>query len=179
MTFARTQHRGESGIKAIDYERWKLVQRIVASPGFQRAAQLRAMLQYVAEFAILHQGDSLHEYDIARDVLGRRSDFDPASDNIVRVQASHLRRKLEQYFVAEGLSEPLVLTIPKSSYVPHFQAVAPVAQILPSVTPSSVEPLPANGRIFPKNPKSIRWRLAAFAALLTVIAFALIWIIRI
>jgi len=95
--------------------RWLLVQRIQASGGFRRAGQLRKILLYVSKVAILQPGQILREYDIACDVLERRPNFDPANDNIVRAQFTHLRRKLEHYFSDEGRNEPLLLTIPKGS----------------------------------------------------------------
>src|SRR5207302_1506343 len=52
-------------------ERWLLAQRVVRSKGFQRAAQLRAILLYVSKFAILGTDEQLREDDIAREVLGR------------------------------------------------------------------------------------------------------------
>lgn len=100
--------------------RWELVRRVVASSGFRRAAQLRGILLYVSRFALLHPGEHLREQDIACNVLGRRNDFDPAYDNIVRVQISHLRRKLSDYFANEGAREQLILDIPKGSYVAQF-----------------------------------------------------------
>jgi hypothetical protein len=106
-------------------ERGLLTQRVVASKGFQRAAQLRAILLYVSKLAILGTGEQLREDDIAREVLGRRADFDPAYDNIVRVQVSHLRRKLAEYFAGEGKHEPTVINIPKGSYLPHFERLQP------------------------------------------------------
>jgi hypothetical protein len=101
-------------------KRWELVQRIVASEGFQRASQLRSILKYTSQMAILRPDNIPGEFEIARNVLGRREDFNPANDNIVRAQFSHLRRKLEHYFETEGKAEPLVLTIPKGSYTPVF-----------------------------------------------------------
>jgi hypothetical protein len=102
--------------------RWLLVQRIVASEEFQRAAQLRSILLYVAKAAILHPETPLHEYQIACDVLGRQADFNPALDNIVRAQVSHLRRKLAQYYERDGKNDPIVVTIPKGGYLPAFTA---------------------------------------------------------
>jgi hypothetical protein len=64
-------------------------------------------------------------------VLGRRPDFNPNEDNIVRVQVRHLRKKLEDYFAAEGRDEPILLTIPKGAYLPRFDPrPAPVAEAL-------------------------------------------------
>ena len=78
---------------------------------------------YITTSLILTPEKSVREYEIACDVLGRRSNFDPLEDNIVRAQMSHLRRKLETYYREEGRSDPLRLSIPKGSYLPHFAEV--------------------------------------------------------
>ena len=100
--------------------RWLLVQRILKSETFHRAEQLRKILSYVSREIILHPDQTVREYEVAFNALGRRKDFDATQDNIVRVQFTHLRRKLETYFVTEGKSEPLLVVIPKGSYTPLF-----------------------------------------------------------
>jgi hypothetical protein len=102
--------------------RWALIQRILESEGFHRAVQLRKILVYASKAAILRPNQGLSEVEVACTVLERRLDFDPATDNIVRAQFSHLRRKLEHYFETEGRDEPLVLSIPKGNYIPVFSA---------------------------------------------------------
>jgi hypothetical protein len=121
-SFSLKSPRRGKGSDLLRDERWLLVQRILASSGFQRADQLRKILLYISRRAILRPEDPIREYEIACDVLGRRSDFDPASDNIVRVQISHLRRKLEVYFNSEGSSEQLLVTIPRGSYAASFES---------------------------------------------------------
>jgi hypothetical protein len=106
--------------KLANDERWLLVNRVLASEGFQRAGQLRKILLHVSRSAILEPDRVFHEYEIACDVLERRQDFDPANDNIVRAQASHLRRKLEKYFSEDNPSEPVLIVIPRGSYIPQF-----------------------------------------------------------
>jgi hypothetical protein len=101
-------------------ERWLLVQRIVKSRIFLKASQLREILIYVTHRVLLDEGIAVPEHEIARKVLGRREGFNPNDDNIVRVQAGHLRKKLEQYFSTEGHEESYVLVIPKGTYVPQF-----------------------------------------------------------
>ena len=54
-------------------------------------------------------------------MLGRKPDYDPVEDNIVRVRARQLRKKVEDYFADEGLWEPVVMSIPKGHYIPLFQ----------------------------------------------------------
>ena len=123
---------------AVD-ERWLLVQRILLSEGFQRAAQLRKILVYVSRSAILNPEIVLHEYEIACDVLDRRKDFDPTNDNIVRAQFTHLRRKLERYFSEVGTTEVLYLTIPRGSYIPVFTQNHALKAVAPSVVPTAGE----------------------------------------
>jgi hypothetical protein len=111
--------------------RWLLIQRIVESRSFERATQLRKILLYVSRTAIVEPDRVLREYDIACDVLDRRKDFDPANDNIVRSQFTHLRRKLEAYFLEDGKAETLIVKIPKGSYVPIFSPVRATAPVAP------------------------------------------------
>src|ERR1019366_1973450 len=45
----------------------------------------------------------------------------PNEDNIVRVQVSNLRKKLEEYFATDGKDEPMRITVPKGAYVPRLE----------------------------------------------------------
>jgi hypothetical protein len=112
-------------------ERLVLVQRISSSPQFRRAAKLRDFLGYVVEQTLQGQGDSLNEQQIGRAVFGRAADYSPSEDNVVRAHARQLRVKLSEYFSATGKAEPLVLEIPKGTYVPVFspRASAPAAPV--------------------------------------------------
>ena len=55
------------------------------------------------------------------DVFHRGTDFDPRTETIVRVQARRLRDKLEQYYATEGLTDPIVIDLPKGRYYPRFR----------------------------------------------------------
>ena len=63
----------------------------------------------------------IHEQEIGHKVFGRPADYDTTSDNIVRVHASLLRKRLEQYFSSEGSRERLILEIPRGNYAPLFR----------------------------------------------------------
>ena len=122
-------------------ERWVLAQRIVSSRPFARAPQLREFLLFVISRALAARECEINELEIGRTVLGRRAAFNPQEDNIVRVQARHLRTKLDEYFQTEGRDEPLVVTIPKGTYVPSFKTrpslpITPLSE-LPQAQPSS------------------------------------------
>ena len=62
----------------------------------------------------------LKEYTIATEVFGRRSDYDPRIDSVVRVQAGRLRTKLQEYYTAEGKNDQIVIDLPKGHYHPVF-----------------------------------------------------------
>src|SRR6185437_5645466 len=61
------------------------------------------------------------EHEIGCNVLGRKPDFNPYDDNIVRVQISHLRKKLEEYFSSDGKDETVQIRIPRGAYLPRFE----------------------------------------------------------
>lgn len=63
---------------------------------------------------------ALKEYQIATEVLGRPPGFDPQSDSTVRVQAGRLRVKLTEYYSHDGANDPILVEIPKGSYVLSF-----------------------------------------------------------
>jgi len=100
--------------------RWKLAERVARSPALFRATQLRDMLLFIVRQTILNPEEPIHEFDIAYQVLGRRKDFNPLDDNIVRVQMAHLRKKLDAYFLTEGKSEETVITVALGTYKPLF-----------------------------------------------------------
>jgi len=102
-------------------ERWALVLRIAESRLFSKASQLQDILLYICRRALTEADPTIREYDIGCNALGRKADFNPNEDNIVRVQISHLRKKLEEYFATEGGLEPLQVRVPKGSYLPRFQ----------------------------------------------------------
>lgn len=101
--------------------RWELVKRIAASSSFQKSARLRDFLLYVCDRALKNRTDEITVQQIGWKVFGRRPDYNPSEDNIVRVEASQLRKRLDSYFAGEGRNEPVVIVIPKGTYVPRFE----------------------------------------------------------
>lgn len=98
----------------------RLVERVVASPLFERSARLREFLTYVAGRALDNPSSKINEDEIARAVFARPLDSE-GGDSIVRVHASLLRKRLEQYFSSEGCQERWVIEIPKGNYAPVFR----------------------------------------------------------
>ena len=101
--------------------RWVLAQRVADSPSLRNCPKLRAFLLYVCENALLGQRENVREQLIGSKVFGRAVDYNISEDNIVRVEARELRKRLESYFAGEGCQEPTVIDIPKGAYVPVFK----------------------------------------------------------
>jgi len=111
-------------------ERWQLVQRIVASPPFQKSGRLRDLLQYIAQQTIRGYPQELNEQHIGEAVFGKRHGYSPLEDSSVRVHVRQLRLKLHEYFDGVGRNEPLILEVPKGSYAPTFRAASAKPQEL-------------------------------------------------
>ena len=100
---------------------WALLERVVASQQLKRAARLREFLLYVGRRSLKDGFDQIHEQEIGANVFGRAANYDTSLDNIVRVNASELRKRIEDYFETDGASETLTLEIPRGSYKPVFR----------------------------------------------------------
>src|SRR5215471_4786177 len=103
-------------------ERWRLVQRIVASPSFHKSGRLRHLLQYITEQTIRGYPQELTEQHIGEAIFHKPTGYSPLEDSSVRVHARQLRLKLHEYFDGVGRDEQLVVEIPKGTYAPVFRA---------------------------------------------------------
>jgi hypothetical protein len=153
-------------------QRRQLVQQVASSPYFAKSARLREMLLYVCDRVLDHEVQEIHEQEVGRRVFGRPPDYDTAADNTVRVHASMLRKRVEQYFANEGLDEPIVIEIPRGNYAPVFRPrntkLAAPEQPDPDrpILPQAAEP---------GSPTSdwARWIPTVLAAVVTVFALVL------
>ncbi len=101
--------------------RWEVVQRVATSTLFQRSPRLRELLLYICERSIQNRTEELREQQIGCGVFGRKSDYNPGEDNIVRVEIRQLRKRLQEYFASEGKDDPYEILIPKGAYVPVIE----------------------------------------------------------
>jgi hypothetical protein len=97
------------------------LQRILHSNTLRNSLTLQQLLQYLATKAIEGHAEGLKEYTIGLEAFGRKPDFDPKTDTIVRVQTHRLRQKLKEYYKEEGIQDPVVVDIPRGHYHPTFQ----------------------------------------------------------
>jgi TolB-like protein/Tfp pilus assembly protein PilF len=97
------------------------VDAITASPPFSGSAQLCRFLRYIVERTLAGDTASLKENLLGTEVFDRGIRYDPRTDPVVRVEARRLRAKLDEYYAAEGARAPIVIRIPKGSYISVFE----------------------------------------------------------
>jgi len=100
------------------------LERILANKLFSPSPRLGAFLRYVVTKTQSGEAESIKEYAIGVEVFERGAAFDPRLDNIVRIQAARLRARLVEYYTEEGSADPVIITIPKGTYVPEWRAAS-------------------------------------------------------
>jgi pimeloyl-ACP methyl ester carboxylesterase len=98
---------------------------LAKSTTFAAAPQLANLLAYLVAAELNDTSHKLNQTSIAMDVLGRRADFDAATDAIVRVEAGRLRTKLREYYAAEGAGDQIRFDVPKGRYSPKIHLGVP------------------------------------------------------
>lgn len=105
-----------------------LVTRIAASESFAKSPRLRELFLYLAECALREPAAQLTEQQVGVAVFNRPAGYDTSADTVVRVQASEVRKRLKYYFLSEGIHEPLVMELPRGSYIPLFHSREPLRE---------------------------------------------------
>jgi len=137
------------------------LQSVLASPLFVRSPTLAHLLSYLCEKKFAGESDRIKEYSVALEVFGRRDSFDQDTDSIVRVQANRLRKRLADYYAAEGSAHRLHITIPVGQYVPVFEERSAAEIRRPAPAPSA-------------QAASHRWLLVPAILLLILVAALLV-----
>ena len=130
------------------------LQRILASPSFKCSERLRRFLEYSVEASLSDRADRIKAYAIATTVLGRKSDFDPQTDPIVRIEAGRLRRAIEMYYLTDGRNDPIRISIPTGGYSAVFDILPPeeeIAKYEPSSAPAQVNTADAQKSVLVKE----------------------------
>jgi serine/threonine-protein kinase len=133
---------------------------ILASQTFSRAERPSRFLKYLVEHALEGDGSGISEYVLATEIFNRKPTFDPMTDPIVRVEAGRLRRRLREYYEAEGSDDPLMIELPQRTYTPAFQRrEAPALDVV-------------------RKQVARRWRIPLAVALGILAGLAVLWSAR-
>jgi hypothetical protein len=96
--------------------------QILQSPEFHDSTRYQELLQYLVDKS--SKVTSLKETEIAHDVFGKNSSFDPAADPLIRSYISNLRKKLEHYYLTTTDQYDYKLEIPKGQYLVKYTKVS-------------------------------------------------------
>lgn len=153
----------EADSELIIASRWQLIERITASPSFQKSARIRDLLRYMAERTLHGNASDLSEHCIGSAVFGKAQNYSVVEDSSVRVHVRQLRLKLHEYFSGEGRNEPFIVEIPKGSYAIVFRDVEQRASA-PAPTPAP----PTRDQLWQR---ALPWGLATFFFITTLSAW--------
>ena len=88
--------------------------KIAARGALGRSRSYVRLLEFLV--ASSADGRTPKEIEIAAEVFGKGTNFDPSQDSMVRVYAHNLRQKINQYYTTDGRDEPFQIAIPKGEY---------------------------------------------------------------
>lgn len=115
------------------------VERILQSKVFRTSEVLRHLFGYLAEKSLDGTADSLKEYTIGLDALGKPASFDPRQESVVRMHTARLRQKLAEYYRTEGVDDPIIVDMPKGGFKVTFGPRPAIAISAPAQVPPPSE----------------------------------------
>jgi hypothetical protein len=122
------------------------LQKVLASPRFQRAPRQSRLLHYLVEAALRGNRPGLTEAVIAREAFDRTAGFDPSSNREVATTVGRLRKSLESYHRTDGLQDSVEIQLPLGSHLPVVCPSGRAAEAAASPQPipvrSSADPRP-------------------------------------
>jgi len=92
--------------------------RVLSSPRFARNQRRSRFLRYLVEQHLAGCDSVLKESVIGTEVFGRKPDYNPKTDAIVRAEDRRVRTLLGDYYGGEGKGDPIVIELPKGGYAP-------------------------------------------------------------
>ena len=104
-----------------EQEKEKLLSQILGHSEFKASKKYQDLLKYLVEKTA--KVDSLKETEIAHDILGKGSTFDPSSDSVIRAYVSNLRKKLEHYYLTTSDVFDYKIEMPKGQYLIRYVPV--------------------------------------------------------
>jgi hypothetical protein len=117
------------------------VERILQSRIFRASEVLRNLLAYLCEKSLTGSADTLKEYTIGLDALGKPASFDPRQESVVRMHTARLRQKLAEYYRTEGIEDPVLIDLPKGGFKVTFEPRPPAVPPVSAEPPLPPEPL--------------------------------------
>ncbi|MDP2036219.1 MAG: helix-turn-helix domain-containing protein, partial [Ignavibacteria bacterium] len=104
--------------KLNENQKKEILDNILDSKEFHDAKRYQELLRYLVDKS--QKVDSLKETEIAHEVFGKDSRFDPNTDPLIRSYISNLRKKLEHYYLTTTDEVEYKIEIPKGHYLVKY-----------------------------------------------------------
>jgi hypothetical protein len=150
------------------------IEHVLSSSVFRGSKRCHDFTNYVCAKTLQGASGTLKERTIAIDVFGRRTTEASVDDNIVRVGAREVRKRLALYYAGEGAEDPVRIELPTGTYVPVFryQSQRPNFNVKPPlIEEASAIAAPAPGS---RTPKRGRFWIAASA--IAAVTISVLWL---
>jgi len=100
------------------------LEKILRSSAFANASRAQQFLRFVMEETLAGRGSEINEPTVAARVFNLRSKFDRRNNSIVRAEATHVRRRLRDYYLGAGAADRVIIDLPRGGYAPSIRTVA-------------------------------------------------------
>ena len=130
-------------------EVWRATEALLQSQQLRASAQCQHLLRYIVEHTLSGDLPLLRERVIGKEVFGRRPDYEPGEDPVVRIRVADLRKRLALYYQALSATPPVKIDVPSGSYRAVFtwashEQPLPARVESPSGSPVAHEPETGN-----------------------------------
>jgi len=96
------------------------VGRLLTSSYFNQSRRSVTFLRFITDHTLSGDAEKLKERTLGIEIFGRSPAYDTASDPVVRVTASEIRKRLAQYYQEPGHEDELRISLPSGAYIPEF-----------------------------------------------------------
>jgi hypothetical protein len=100
------------------------LEKLLASSAFSNAPRAQQFLRFVVEETLAGRASDIREPVVAAQVFNLGSSFDRRKSSIVRAEATHVRRRLRDYYTDAGVSDSVIIDLPRGGYVPFVRTAA-------------------------------------------------------
>lgn len=134
----------------------KHLTKVFHSQCFSKSVVVKELLKYLVEKSL--KGEIPKEFEIAYEVFGQKDN--QGKEKNIRIYIHNLRKKLNEYYKQEGISDEVILSIPKGAYSVTFSLNKKViiqnkiAKLSPIILAASLIFLLLSLVIFPSKKRS-------------------------
>ena len=128
--------------------------QVCSSSLFATSKRCQQFLRYIVTETLEGRGDLIKERNIASDVFGKGSEFEPGEDSLVRVKAREVRKRLADFYELHP-PEKIQIEVPLGGYAPRIYFSSP-ANTKGQDEPESSASAPPSHRV---NRRRLLWML--------------------